>query len=273
MAVPQTPGEAAPTRPAATVILLREGDAPDRPEVLLLRRHDRAGFAASAWVFPGGVVDPGDAAIDGDSWTGIDPDDLAARFELTPEQVLATHVAAARETYEEAGILLAAHGDGRAPDLAAPAFTALRRDLNDRSVAVDLAAFLRAHDLVLDLGAVTYFSRWITPIQEPRRYDTSFFVAMVPDGAAASPDDVETTQARWITAQQALDDPDVGIIFPTEKTLRRIVELGTPADVIAHARAQTHVAPVQPHILFDDDGRLHAIVLPDDERYPHEVYR
>lgn len=273
MAVPQTPAEAAPTRAAATVILLREAAASHQPEILLLRRHDRAGFAASAWVFPGGVVDAGDAAVDRDSWTGIDPDDLAARFDLTPEQVLATHVAAVRETYEEAGILLAAHRDGRAPDLADPAFTALRRDLNDRSVTVDLAAFLREHDLVLDLGAVTYFSRWITPIQEPRRYDTAFFVAMVPDGAEASPDDVETTQARWITAQQAIDDPDIGIIFPTEKTLRHIVQLGTPADVIAHARAQTHVAPVQPHIFVDDDGRYTGIVLPDDERYPHEVYR
>lgn len=272
MPVPTSPADAPPARLAATVLLLREGATPDTCEVLMLRRHAGAGFAASRWVYPGGVVDPGDAEVDPHHWTGIDPDALADRFGRPAREVLALHVAAVRETYEEAGVLLATHRDGSRPDLAHPHFLALRRDLNDRAVTVDLATFLRDHDVVLDLGAVTYWQRWVTPIQEPRRYDTAFFVAHVPAGADASPDDIETTRAHWTTARAALDDPDFPMIFPTIGTLGVIDRLGTAQAVIDHARAQEWVATVQPHILFDDAGAVTGIVLPDDERYPHELY-
>jgi 8-oxo-dGTP pyrophosphatase MutT (NUDIX family) len=278
MPTPTTPADAPPTRLAATVVLVR--DAPAGPEVLMLRRHAKAGFAASLWVFPGGVVDPGDGLVGPDCWSGIDPEALASTFDLPAERVLAAHVAAVREMFEEAGVLLAQHADGRLPDVSAAALQALRRDLNDRSVTVDLDAFLREHELVLDLGAVTYWSRWVTPIQEPRRYDTCFFLARVPDGAVASHDAIETTDARWVTPQQGLDDPGVEMIFPTIRTLEELAAVegpaGQPADadaIVSHAADRPPVTPIQPHILTDDDGAFVGIVLPDDPRFPHELYR
>lgn len=278
---PQTVSDAAPTRSAATVVLLRERAddgvllrerADDGPEVLLLRRHSRSGFAASAWVFPGGVVDDGDADVPGQTWAGIDPDALAPRFGLSAGKVLALHVAAVRETFEEAGVLLAHHADGRIPDLGQPSFVQARRILNDRDDHLDWGAFCAEQGLVMDLGAVTYHSHWITPIQEPKRYDTYFFVAAVPDGALASQDDVETTQARWMTPREALEDDDVLIIFPTQKTLESLQRFGSAAECAAAAAAMTEIPTVQPHVILDDEGRLVDIVLPDDPRYPHEVY-
>lgn len=274
MPVPTSPAEAPPTRLAATVVLLRDGQDAAAAEVLMLRRHAAAGFAASVWVFPGGIVDPGDAAVDPGHWFGIDPDALAARFGLPTTDVLAAHVAAVRETFEESGILLATHRDGTEPDVTADDYTTLRRRLNDRADTVDFGGFLSEHDLVLDLSGVTYWSRWITPIQEPRRYDTCFFITRVPPGATASHDAVETTEARWLTPRQALDDEAFPMIFPTVRTLEGLAELGSAARVLAHARSSDRtVESIQPHILTAEDGSYTGIILPDDERYPHEIYR
>lgn len=163
-------------RMAATVILVRDGE--DGSEVCLLRRHRRSGFAADAWVFPGGVVDDADRRLERRLWDGIEPHRLTQRFGLSADLVLGLHVAAVRETWEEAGVLLArgraGHPDG-APGPAAR--TDLRRWLHDRG-------------LVLDLGALEYWSRWVTPRAEPRRYDACFFLAAAPPGQA------RTTTAR-----------------------------------------------------------------------------
>lgn len=271
---PTRPEDAAPARPAATIVLLRDQpDQPAGPEVLLLRRSSRSGFAASAWVFPGGVVDRTDAAVPDGTWTGIDPEALAPAFDLPPGEVLALHVAAIRETFEEAGLLLATRADGSPPDLADPALEDARRLLNDRDAHLDWGAFCADHGLVMQLGAVAYLAHWITPIQEPRRYDTRFFLAAVPPGAEAAPDDVETTQARWLTPRAALDDDDVAMIFPTIRTLEGLLDVRSADEAVARARALPAVTTVQPHIVLDDDGRPTDIILPDDPRYPHEVYR
>jgi 8-oxo-dGTP pyrophosphatase MutT (NUDIX family) len=267
--VPTSPAEAAVPRAAATVVLLR--DAGGGPEVLLLRRHSRAGFMPSAWVFPGGILDPGDADVPDRTWTGIDPAALAPRFGLSPAEVLAHHVAAVRETFEEAGVLLATHADGRRPDVGGEAFTTARHVLNDRADHLDWGAFCAAQDLVMDLGAFTYLAHWITPIQEPRRYDTRFFVAALPEGAVAAQDDVETTDARWIRPADALADPDVWMIFPAERTLERLAGAATAAEAIADARALESIAAVQPHMVFTDEGEV-DIIHPDDPRYPHDLY-
>ncbi|MGI9018886.1 MAG: NUDIX hydrolase [Euzebya sp.] len=268
--IPMTPAQAAVPRQAASIILLRDGAR--GLETLMLRRHSRSGFAASAWVFPGGVVDAMDAQVDAGNWSGIDPSALAPVFDLTPPQVLAIHVAAVRETFEEAGVLLAQRRDGTRVDVAAPAFAEIRHALNDREVSVDWPGFLRREGLVLDLGAVAYFSRWITPFQEPRRYDTFFFAARMPAGAIAAADTVETTQDRWITPQDALAEEEFRLIFPTIKTLGALDHLGSVDAILDKARTQSVVSITQPHILVDDDGRYTRILLPTDEGYPHELY-
>lgn len=269
-AIPTAPDAAAPPRRAATVILLR--DAP-KLEVLMLRRHSRSGFAASAWVFPGGVVDPEDALIERANWSGIRPEELAGRFDVPAGEVLALHVAAVRETFEEAGVLLGAHADGTPVDLTDPAVVEFRQLSNDRTAKANWAAFLTAHDLVLDLGAVTCLSRWVTPAQEPRRYDTFFFVAHVPEDARPAADDVETTEARWVDPAAALADDDVPMIFPTVKTMELLAGFARAEEVVAHAAVVPDLPPTQPHVVFDDEGDFADILLPEDDGYPHELYR
>ena len=268
--VPRTPADAAPPRPAATVLLLR--DAPAGPvEVLMLRRHRRSGFAARAWVFPGGVIDPADAALPPDRWQGIAPVALTGRYRLPAAQVLAMHVGGVRETFEEAGVLLALHADGRPVDQTSAALAAARRATN----AGDTDAFTRLlvdHDLVADLAALTYWLRWVTPIAEPRRYDTCFFVARVPDGADPAHDEVETVSTRWVTAADALADDDFEVIYPTAVTLRQLVAFDHVEEVVHAATSQPHVRSVMPHVITDAGGNHTGILHPDDPDYPHDLY-
>lgn len=267
--VPTTPDAASPTRPAATVLLLRDADV---LEVLMLRRHARSGFAASAWVFPGGVVDAADTTLPEVSWTGIDPAALAEGFKLDAAATLGMYAAAVRETFEEAGVLLAHHRNGRPIDVPAADLAAMRADLNDRTVDADWSGFLLRHDLVLDLSAMTYWLRWVTPIQEPKRYDTCFFLAHCPPDANPQADAVETTQARWVNPAAALADDEFPMIFPTQRTMEWMATHDTAADLIMAAQAQPVIQPLQPHIFVDADGRYTGILLPSDEGYPHEVY-
>lgn len=253
--------------PAATVILARDGDG--GPEVFMVRRHGRSGFAASAWVFPGGTVDGADRMLDRRRWRGIDPPALAVRFRLPADEVLGMHVAAVRELFEEAGVLLAAHPGGATPDLGSPALLEERRRLASRgATAEDFAGFLDAEDLVLDLGALDYWSRWVTPAVEPRRYDTCFFLATFPEGQNPAHDAVETVQGEWVRPAAALADADFAVIFPTERTLRDLSGHRTVADARDSARAQVDVASWMPHVIVGDDGRYTGILHPDDPGHP-----
>ena len=267
--------EAAAPRDAATVIVVREVEAPRPLEVLMLRRHGRSGFAASAWVFPGGVVDAADAHIPRDRWEGIDVDALATRFHAPPGKVLAYHVAAARETFEEAGLLLARHPDGALPDLSDPGLLQLRHDLADRDTQVDFAAWLEERDLILDLGALTYYSHWVTPTAETRRYDTRFFIARMPPDQVAGYDQLETTEQRWINPATALDAyhaRELLMIFPTIKTMEALAVHDTAEELIAAAGGQESIRRIQPHAELDDEGRFVRVIHPDDPEFPAHLY-
>ena len=266
--------ETASLRTAATVIVLRDAPSRDGYQVLMLRRHARSGFAADMWVFPGGVVDEGDGTLPAEHWTGINPEQLAPRFGRTPQQVLAHYVAAVRETFEEAGLLLAHRRDGTAPDLSDPALLQLRNDLATRSKTVNFPAWLQERDLVLDLGALTYLSHWVTPSIEPRRYDTRFFLAHAPADQIAGYDQMETTDQRWISPAAALDASRSGempMIYPTIITLRWLREHATAHDAIGAADAQPEIRRIQPHAELDDDGNFVRILHPDDPEYPRHL--
>jgi 8-oxo-dGTP pyrophosphatase MutT (NUDIX family) len=183
--------EPAAARDAATVVTVRDQSAGGPPELLLLRRHGRSGFAAAAWVFPGGVVDPADRSLDPSCWDGLDLEAAARVVGREPELTLGLFVAAVRETFEEAGLLLARRADGRPVDLRDPGVAAMREALAARPprrgagaepAAPDFNSWVASSTLVLDLGALMPLSRWITPAQEPRRYDTIFFLACAPNG-------------------------------------------------------------------------------------------
>jgi 8-oxo-dGTP pyrophosphatase MutT (NUDIX family) len=259
-------------RDAATVIVVRAGGS--APEVLLLRRHARSGFAADAWVFPGGTVDPEDRVLPPDRWHGVDAERLEARFEAPADLVLGLHVAAVRETFEEAGLLLAHRRDGALPDVGSPAYQDARARLGDRHTPFDFGAWLEGEDLVLDLERLSYHSRWVTPVQEPRRYDTRFFLARAPQGQIAAFDDVETTEQRWTTAAAALEAHAAGrlfMIFPTIRTLEAIASAGSLDDLVARAEAQAHVRRIQPHIEQGPEGM--RIIHPDDPDHPDHPQR
>lgn len=260
-------------RDAATVLILR--DTSDGFETLMLRRHGRSGFAADMWVFPGGVVDADDATLPADRWTGLDIDALAERFALPPQRVLAFHVAAVRETFEEAGLLLAHRSDGTPPDLSDPELLQLRHDLADRETDVDFVGWLQSQDLVVDLGELTYLSHWLTPTVEPRRYDTRFFVARMPAAQDAGHDQLEITDQRWVAPSRALAEYSAGrlqLIYPTIKTLQSLVGHANVDEVVAWAEAQPEIRRILPHAVIND-GELVDILHPDHPEYPHELYR
>lgn len=284
----QAPGDSEPRRPgptgaqvrdAATVILLREAPGEGPPEVLLLRRHARSGFAATAWVFPGGTVDPADLRLPPAYWDGLDPAAAAPVVGRDPEVTLGLFVAAVRETFEEAGLLLARHADGRAVDLHDPEVVRLRRTLAERprqtEVAVAFDAWVVETGLVLDLGALTPLSRWITPQQEPRRYDTIFFLARAPGGQIAAHDQVETTESRWLTAADALSahaEGEFRLVYPTIHTLEELAGFSDTPTLLSAAVARERLRPLQPHLVVDERGKVTGILHPDDPHFPWNLY-
>lgn len=218
--VPATP------RPAATIVLLRDGS--DGMEVLLLKRNRSAGFVPGAYVFPGGRVDGSDATPELlERVDGVTTADAAGRLDLHDGSppAIAYYLAALREAFEETGILVGMDSDGGAPPTAAESaeVDAIRDDLME-----DRIGFANALDGLgcrLDGASVEYFAHWITPLPEPRRYDTRFFAARVRKGASAIVDPREMTDAIWITPAAALernDDGTLPMVFPTIKTLEQL---------------------------------------------------
>lgn len=235
--------------------------------MLLLQRSARSGFGASAWVFPGGGVDPADRRLDPSRWRGPDPRRLGAVLGHDPADAVALAVAAVRETFEEAGVLLARTEDGRPVDPRSPALAELRRAL----VGADLAVALAAAGLVLDLGALTPLARWRTPRQERRRFDAVFFLAVVPPGQEAVPDLVETTGARWATPAVALDEARAGrlaLMYPTLQTLEALAGWPSATAAVAAAADQAALRVLEPHLVLDEEGRVLRVVHPDDPEYP-----
>jgi 8-oxo-dGTP pyrophosphatase MutT (NUDIX family) len=213
-------------RPAATVVLLREGAA--GPEALLLRRHRRSGFAADAWVFPGGVVDDADRdpAL-GERLEGPAPAEWAARLGLGDPAEAQGYVAAAiREAFEETGILLARwDGVGGVHAHAAESLEVARRALLGGVVGMREVAV--GNGMRLSGDALAYIAHWITPEPEPRRYDTRFFAARVPAGAECVVHEAEATDARWLAPAEAVARFHTGelkMLPPTVRTLARLAE-------------------------------------------------
>ncbi len=179
-------------------------------EVFLLERHLKSDFAGGAYAFPGGKVDPMDLQLPPERWTGLDPRQVMGRLGArTTDHAVGLLAAAARETFEEAGPLLAHHGDGRpvtAEDLASDSFLEARRRLATRGEHWDWRPWLEAEDLVLDLGALQVFAWWATPHGMHKRFDTRFLAVPLPtvQADALGHDDIETTDSVWRRPSDAL---------------------------------------------------------------------
>lgn len=197
-----------PIRPAATVMLVRDGE--EGLEVLMLRRTLAAVFLAGAYVFPGGALDPGDDGY---------------------------RAAAIRECFEEAGILLAVDGAGR-PVECADRFAAHRRAVHAGEVS--MAEVCATEGVTLDIGALQYVSRWVTPPGGPRRFDTRFYVAAAPAGQEPIHDEAEAMAIEWLRPVVALERSAAGtidLIEPTVESLRTLVPFQRVADVFAQREA------------------------------------
>jgi len=214
-------------RPASTVALLRAG--PDGPEVLLTHRPPTMAFGPGLHVFPGGAVDPGDADGPLLARSALGPAACAAAWagDLGPHEAAAHAVAAIRELYEEAGVLLATVPDGSLPDRGALA-TAGR-------IRAPFGAQAHRLDLLLRTDWLVPLSRWVTPPGvTPRRYDTRFYVAALPAAATVRSDAGEVAAHEWIAPASALEACAAGRIAlwpPTSATLRQLAPAQGIADV------------------------------------------
>src|SRR5271156_866474 len=195
-----------PARPAATVMLVRElRENPAGIAVFLMRRHAAMEFAAGTVVFPGGGVDDRDRNAD-IAWAGPPPQWWAQRFGIEPDLAEALVCAAARETFEESGVLFAGPAtdpDGIVGD--ASVYSDSRRALAEGTLS--FADFLCRENLVLRSDLLRPWAHWVTPEAErTRRYDTYFFVAALPEGQRADGENTESDRAQWPTPQAAQAD-------------------------------------------------------------------
>jgi len=264
---PPAPGVVVP-RPAATVMVVR--DRRYGFEVLMLRRNVEAAFVGGAHVFPGGAVDPTDGAAEvAACCTGRD--DAEASVVLGLESGgLAYWVAAVRECFEEAGLLLAYDAGGSLLSLVEPdagaRFASHRAELNaGRRRLVDICGRER---LELATDRIHYFAHWITPEGALRRYDTRFFVAAAPPDQTPAHDAGETVADVWLSPDEALARHrrgEIELIFPTIRMLQAIGRFSTADELLAAAAALDTVPAVLPRVVAD--GRGLRILLPGDPGY------
>jgi 8-oxo-dGTP pyrophosphatase MutT (NUDIX family) len=252
-------------REAATVMLVR--DDPDL-QVFMLRRNLNADWVGGAYVFPGGAVDAGDRSAEILArCPGRNDADASAHLGLEAGG-LGFWVAGVRETFEEAGVLLARSATtGSLVDPASPRLESQRAQLNGGTLT--FADFVAGEDLVLDVGAMQVFSHWITPEGMHRRYDTWFFVAAAPDGHAYVHDDGETVASIWTRPADAVEASDRGeleLIFPTRKNLEALARFSSARELLDVVARATDVPPAtQPQIIRDSGGT--RLALPGDPDY------
>jgi 8-oxo-dGTP pyrophosphatase MutT (NUDIX family) len=252
-------------RPAATVVVLRDSSA--GPEIFMVRRHAGTAFRG-AHVFPGGRVEPDDHGAAEPSW--CDGLDHARRqlAELGPMEAVAFHVAAARELFEEAGVLLARSRSGGFVSLAGAAdqarFMAFRSAVHAGTLA--LRTIIVQESLRLALDALIFFAHWVTPESpiEGRRFDTRFFMTRVPEDQVPAHDDRETSDSVWVTAAEALRrarERRIVLPPPTWVTLRELERRPTVDAALAWG-AERPISRRQPAIVNDNGRRV--LVMPPD---------
>jgi 8-oxo-dGTP pyrophosphatase MutT (NUDIX family) len=237
-------------RPAATTILVRARGS--QPEILLLKRGERARFMPNAYVFAGGALDPQDDGAEvRDLCEGLDEKAASERLQL-PSNGLRFYVAAVREAFEECGLLLAYDSRGELVDLSTWDDAHLRdARLQLSQGRLSLAALCEAHGWRLAVDKLAFFSHWITP-PGALRFDTRFFLSLAPARQNASLAGNEMSELVWHTAAEALAEYTSGrllLMFPTRAILNDIAEfrdIDALFEFASRPRTITAITPVLP---------------------------
>jgi 8-oxo-dGTP pyrophosphatase MutT (NUDIX family) len=224
-------------RNAATVVLLRSGTS--GPEIYLLRRQTSMAFAGGMCVFPGGGVDPRDFDH-ATAWAGPTPAEWAARLGTDEATARALVCAAVRETFEESGVLLAGESrDTVVADTTGEDWEVDRAALEARELS--FTEFLDRRGLVLRTDLLGVWAGWLTPVFEPRRYRTWFFVADLPEGQRTRDVSSESDQVTWLSAMQAVSDVEqkqILMLPPTYLTCLEVGQYDDPAAVLEAANGR-----------------------------------
>ncbi|MCV7424879.1 NUDIX hydrolase [Mycobacterium yunnanensis] len=252
-------------RPASTVMLLRQRED---IEVFLMRRHSQMDFVAGVMVFPGGGVDERDRGAD-IAWYGPPKEWWARRLDVDPDLAEALVCAAARETFEESGVLFAGPADD--PDSADSIVGDTSRYGEERAALANnttsFADFLRAEKLVLRADLLRPWANWVTPKEErTRRYDTYFFVGALPEGQRADGENTESDRAFWTTPRAALVEFEEGqsFLLPPTWTQLDSIDGRTVADVLAEER---RIVAMEPKLSADKGTGDWDIEFFDGARY------
>jgi 8-oxo-dGTP pyrophosphatase MutT (NUDIX family) len=245
-------------------------DAAVSPEVLLIERHSDSEFLPDLYVFPGGRVEDQDHAMV-DRLTGLDAETAAALLgeeaAVATDLALGFFVAAIRETFEEAGVVLARRRGARELLDAASAAALAHHRLEVQDGSVSFREIVEKEDLELAVDHLAVHANWITPEMVPRRFDTFFFAALAPPGQVARHDGVEATEHVWLRPEEALEQFRTGerrIIFPTACNLDTLSGFETACDAL-EASHRRRVVPVLPRPIEVDGER--KLVIREDAGY------
>ncbi len=256
---------------AATVILLRD-DGRQGFDVFLLQRHEKSSFMGGNYVYPGGRVDRNDGSVEVYSLSkGMTLEEAKKNLggTFSPEESFAHWIAAIRELFEEAGVLLAY-------DRKENLFQLTNREEREKFLRyrellqrgkISIGEMAQKENLLLALDQLHYYAHWITPEARPERFDTRFFLARYPSGQEASHDQKETTAGVWITPKKALEENLKGDIIlspPTLKTLEDLSGFKTIEDIF-HSLKKDDIQPILPILTRISDTIL--IIFPWDPEY------
>ena len=258
-------GTVAPTRDAATVVVLRQ--AADGLEAFLMRRPPSMLFAAGMYVFPGGSVQESDYGVK--AWIGPPPQIWADRFSCGPDLAAALVVAAAREVFEETGILFAGPDDTSVlGELAGEEWAQARLALEQN--AITFAELLLDRHVSLRTDLMGAWAHWITPEFEPRRFDTRFFVALLPAGQAVGRLSTEAETGTWMSvseAWRAAERGEMAMLPPTRHTLAELA--GVQGASILETAARREISTVLPAIVEVDGNR--SLIMPEPPTHARGV--
>ena len=280
--MPVTKERSSESKPAATLILVRPQVVKPRVvnhkgnafQVYLLRRSEKASFMPGAHVFPGGMVDPADRGLE--TWADhldMGPGDMQQKLgekTLTVEDTLSFVIAAIRETFEEAGVLLGYRKETIGPDLE----SLLEHRSRGRLGSGWFKARMTGESWTLGVSRLHRWSHWITPRLMKRRFDTRFFLALMPENQVCRPDKKETTEGLWVTPQEALTgnlSGEIPLSPPAVVTLHGLQAYPCMDDLMKAASKRSWGNVIEPRLVPMDRGAM--IIEPWDPMYRRELIR